>query len=88
MGTRHDLITLQDLHAYIDGELSGDRLRAVEAYLASNDLAFGEALTIAQSVMDLRVVRDQLYKDDELKNEIDALLKRSKKLRSKSTKRA
>ncbi|NNU17255.1 hypothetical protein HK107_13065 [Parvularcula sp. ZS-1/3] len=68
------LITEQDVHAYIDGELTSDRRRAVENFLAERDLPLERAARYLRNNFDLRAVKDEIYKDTVLKAEIDRLL--------------
>ncbi|MEM9838757.1 MAG: hypothetical protein AAF830_06325 [Pseudomonadota bacterium] len=70
------LITEQDLHAYIDGELSIERRRAVEAFLAERDLPLERAVRYLRNTFDLRAMKDRIYEEDELKSAIDELLSR------------
>lgn len=78
------LITEQDLHAYIDGELSPERRRAVEAFLAERDLPLERAVRYLRNMFDLREMKDEIYKDKELKDEIDRLLARRGAAKDKS----
>lgn len=82
MDNKVHLITEQDVHAYIDGELTGDRRQAVERFLAERDLPLERAARYLRNNFDLRAVRDEIYKDIELKAEIDRLLGRRRSLRS------
>lgn len=76
------LITEQDVHAYVDGQLPPARRRAVEAFLAEHEMTARQAVTYLRSTFDLRAVRDRLYEDQALKSEIDALMaKRAAKAR-------
>ena len=72
------LITEQDIHAYIDGELSGERRVAVERFLADRDLPLERAARYLRNNFDLRAVRDEIYSDKDLKAEIDRLLAKRK----------
>ncbi|GGY51878.1 anti-sigma factor family protein [Parvularcula lutaonensis] len=74
MANKVHLITEQDVHAYIDGELSGERRIAVERFLAERDLPLERAARYLRNNFDLRAVKDEIYKDEELKAEIDRLL--------------
>lgn len=68
------LITQQDIHAYVDGELSGERRRAVERFLAERDISLEQAATHLRQSLDLKAARDEIYKDKALKKTIDDLL--------------
>jgi anti-sigma factor RsiW len=74
MDNKVHLITEQDVHAYIDGELSGDRRIAVERFLAERQLPLERAARYLRNNFDLRAVRDEIYEDRDLKNEIEQLL--------------
>lgn len=74
MGNEIHLITEQDVHAYIDGELSGDRRRAVERFLSERDLPLERAARYLRNNFDLRAMKQEIYKDPGLKTEIDRLL--------------
>lgn len=74
MDNKVHLITEQDVHAYIDGELSGDRRIAVERFLAERDLPLERAARYLRNNFDLRAVRDEIYKDVGLKKDIDRLM--------------
>ena len=77
------LLTEQDIHAYIDGELTEDRRRAVEAFLAERDLPLRQAAAYLRNTFDLRAMRDEIYADDGLRAEIEALLeKRAARMRA------
>jgi anti-sigma factor RsiW len=76
MDNKVHLITEQDIHAYIDGELSGERKAAVEKFLAERDLPLERAARYLRNNFDLRAVRDEVYKDQKLKSEIERLLAR------------
>jgi anti-sigma factor RsiW len=84
MDNKVHLITEQDVHAYIDGELSGDRRIAVERFLAERNLPLERAARYLRNNFDLRAVKDEIYKDDELKEEIDRLLAKRKSRGSES----
>jgi anti-sigma factor RsiW len=84
MDNKVHLITEQDVHAYIDGELSGDRRIAVERFLAERNLPLERAARYLRNNFDLRAVKDEIYKDDELKEEIDRLLAKRKSPGSES----
>ncbi|MEE4212863.1 MAG: hypothetical protein V2I43_26755 [Parvularcula sp.] len=84
MDNKVHLITEQDVHAYIDGELSGDRRIAVERFLAERNLPLERAARYLRNNFDLRAVRDEIYKDEALKSEIDKLLAKRNSLRSTS----
>lgn len=81
MDNKVHLITEQDVHAYIDGELSGERRQAVERFLAERDLPLERAARYLRNNFDLRAVRDEIYKDGELKSEIDRLLSKRRNSR-------
>lgn len=68
------LITEQDVHAFIDGELPPRRRRAVEAFLASRSMTAQEAAAYLRTTLSLRAVRDELYRDDALRGEIERLM--------------
>jgi len=74
MDTPYHLITEQDIHAYIDGELSGERRKAVEAFLSERDLPLQRAARYLRNNFDLRALKDEIYCDLDLKGEIDRLL--------------
>lgn len=74
MQSQVHLITEQDIHAYIDGELSGERKAAVEHFLAARDLPLERAARYLRNNFDLRAVKAQIYEDGELKGEVDRLL--------------
>lgn len=76
MSTPLNLVTEQDIHAYVDGELSGERRDVVEAFLAERDLPLQRAARYLRSNFDLRVLRAEIYKDSTLKAEVDRLLSR------------
>ena len=77
------LLTEQDIHAYVDGELTEDRRRAVEAFLRERDLPLRKAAAYLRSTFDLRALRDEIYADDALRAEVEALLeKRAAKARA------
>ena len=72
----HHLVTEQDIHAYVDGELTEDRRRAVEAFLAARDLPLRKAAAYLRSTFDLRALRDEVYEDAALRGEIEGLMAR------------
>lgn len=74
MANRVYLITEQDVHAYIDGELYGDRRRALENFLAERDLPLERAARYLRNNFDLCAVKEEIYKDAALKADIDRLL--------------
>ena len=74
MADKIHLITEQDVHAYIDGELTGDRRVAVEAFLAEREVPLHRAAAYLRNNFDLRSVRDEVYQDEELRSEIERLL--------------
>lgn len=74
MDAKLHLITEQDVHAYIDGELSRERRAAVETFLSERNLPLERAAKYLRNTFDLRAVRDEIYKDPHLKAEIDRLL--------------
>ncbi|NRA30726.1 MAG: hypothetical protein HRU11_10760 [Parvularculaceae bacterium] len=76
MSTPLNLVTEQDIHAYIDGELAGDRRQVVERFLAERDLPLQRAARYLRNNFDLRALRDEIYQDSALKAEIDRLLAR------------
>ena len=78
MDREFHLITEQDIHAYVDGQLSRDRQRAVEAFLAERELSLEQAIRYLRNSFDLRALKDDLYRDAELKAEIDRLMARRK----------
>lgn len=76
MDNKVHLITEQDVHAYIDGELSRERRAAVENFLASRELPLERAAKYLRNSFDLRSMRAEIYKDEALRSEIDRLLAR------------
>ena len=75
------LITEQDIHAYVDDELSPARRRAVEAFLADRHLSLSQAVAYLRTTFDLRSLREELYADAALRREVEAMLaKRRAKL--------
>lgn len=74
MAGPHHLLTEQDIHAYIDGELTLERRRAVEAFLAERDVSLRDAADYLRGTFDLRALRDEIYADDALREEVEALL--------------
>ena len=70
------LLTEQDIHAYIDGELTEDRRRAVEAFLRERDVPLRKAAAYLRSTFDLRALRDEIYADDALRAEVETLLEK------------
>lgn len=74
MDNKVHLITEQDIHAYIDGELSGERRRAVEDFLAERDLPLERAAKYLRNNFDLKAMKDELYRDGDLKAEMERLL--------------
>jgi anti-sigma factor RsiW len=73
MATVYDLITDQDIEAYIDGELSAVRRRAVEARLVADGRAMGKAIKALRLSADLKQLRDILLKDPVLREELAAV---------------
>ena len=83
------LITEQDIHAYVDGELAPERRLAVEAFLIERDMSLRQAAAYLRSTFDLRALRDEVYADDALRAEVKALLdKRAEILRRRDSKAA
>ena len=76
MAAPHHLITEQDIHAYIDGELTEDRRRVVEAFLTERALPLERAAAYLRSTFDLRAVREEVYADDALRSEVEVLMAR------------
>jgi anti-sigma factor RsiW len=77
------LITEQDIHAYVDGELTEDRRRAVEAFLADRGVSAEAAVYYLRQQFDLRSARAGIYAaDPALKGEIDTLLARRREGRT------
>lgn len=72
----HYLITEQDIHAYIDGELPPDRKRAVERFLAERELSLASAIEYLRNTFDLRSLKEELYQDTALRGEVAALLEK------------
>ncbi|NHK27980.1 hypothetical protein FF098_008700 [Parvularcula flava] len=72
----HYLIREQDLHAYIDGELSKPRRRAVERFLADRHLTLERAIELFRTNLGLHRYREKFYEDQELKTEVERLLKK------------
>ncbi|MBB4658839.1 hypothetical protein [Parvularcula dongshanensis] len=70
------LITEQDIHAYVDDELTPARRRAVEAFLADRHLSLAQAVTYLRTTFDLRSLKREIYADDALRGEVEALLAR------------
>ncbi len=86
MAQRIDLITDQDLQAFADGELDGDRLEAVAARLEVDGWAASRALSLAARADHLRARAASIYEDGALKNVVDSLItKRSMSLESPSS---
>lgn len=73
------LITEQDIHAYIDGELRGVRRREVEKFLAERSLPLERAVRYLRNTFDLSAMKELIYSDRALKNEVDRLLARRKR---------
>lgn len=78
MRSEFHLITEQDIHAYIDGELRGVRRREVEKFLAERSLPLERAARYLRNTFDLSSMRELIYADRALKNEVDRLLARRK----------
>lgn len=68
------LITEQDVHAFVDGELPPRRRRAVEAFLARRSMTAQEAAAHLRATLSLRAARDEVYRDDALRTEIERLM--------------
>lgn len=68
------LITEQDVHAYVDGELPPKRRRVVEAFLARRSMTAQQAATYLRATLGLRAAKDQLYRDDALRDEVERLM--------------
>ena len=68
------LITEQDIHAYVDGQLSPARRRAVERFLSDRHMSARDAASHLRATLDLRAVRDRLYEDRTLRAEVERLL--------------
>ena len=68
------LITEQDVHAFVDGELPPRRRRAVEAFLAERSMTAQEAAIYLRSTFDLRALRDEIYRDGALRGEVERLM--------------
>lgn len=68
------LITEQDIHAYIDGELSAERRAAVEAWLAKRHVPLDRAAAYLRTTVGLRSLKAEIYRDRALRDEVDALL--------------
>lgn len=68
------LITEQDIHAFVDGQLAGERHGAVARFLSERSMTAREAAVHLRSTFDLRAVKDEIYADVELKAEIDRLM--------------
>lgn len=81
MAERIDLITSQDIEAYIDGAVSGERLRAVERKLISDERAMGAALRTLRVSTDLKLMAEALYRDASLRAEVVRLLAERKSRR-------
>ena len=74
MSAPHHLITEQDIHAYIDGELTPERQRAVEAFLRERGLTAAKAAQHLRATFDLRALRDEIYADADLRGEVERLM--------------
>lgn len=70
------LIQEQDLHAYLDGELTKPRRRAVERFLADRHISLDRAIELFRANLGLNRYREEFYKDTELRSEVERLLKR------------
>ena len=68
------LITEQDIHAYVDGELAPERRLAVEAFLVERDMSLRQAAAYLRSTFDLRALRDEIYADEGLRADVERLL--------------
>lgn len=73
------LIHEQDLHAYLDGELTKPRRRAVERFLADRHISLDRAIDLFRSNLGLHRYRDKFYEDEELRSEVERLLKKHKR---------
>jgi len=69
------LIGPQDLQAYVDGALSEDRKRAVEAYAADNDAALAELFVLTREAAALRRGRAEIYHDVDLAEAVTAAMR-------------
>ena len=76
------LITEQDVHAYVDGELPPARRGVVERFLREHAMTARQAAAYLRSTFHLRAVRDQLYEDDALRREVERLLAKRAAARS------
>ena len=68
------LVTQQDAHAYIDGEVPPARRAAVEAHLARCPAAARRTAEDLRLTLCLRAARDQLYADPALRDAVTGLL--------------
>ena len=73
-GTLSHLITEQDVHAFVDGQLPPERRAAVARFLSERAMTAKQAAAYLRSTFDLRAVRDELYADEALGGEIRRLL--------------
>jgi len=76
MAQRHDLIFPQDIEAYVDGAVTGDRRRAVEARLLDDHRELSRAMAMLRTNIDLQRMKRRIYEDPELRAAMDAVLKR------------
>ena len=68
------LITEQDVHAFVDGELPPHRRRAVEAFLAERSMTAQQAASYLRATFGLRALRGEIYRDDALRTEVERLM--------------
>lgn len=68
------LITEQDIHAFVDGELPDERRAAVARFLGERAMTAREAAAYLRSTFDLRAIKNEIYADAGLKAEIDRLM--------------
>lgn len=71
---RYDIVTDGDIEAYVDGAVHGYRRRAVEREIARSEKKLGRAVELLRLNADLRLLKDSLYNDMELRGMLQALL--------------
>lgn len=72
---RYDIVTDGDIEAYVDGAVHGYRRRAVEREIARSEKKLGRAVELLRLNADLRLLKDSLYKDMDLRRMLQALLR-------------
>lgn len=73
MAQIYDLITRQDIEAFVDNQLTDARTHAVERRLMTDDNALWEAFRFASLDHDLRKLAPQLLTDSDLAAELRRL---------------